>query len=290
MAAPGGEGAGGTAFVFSGGGSLGAVEVGMLLALGEHGVAPELVVGTSVGAINAAWVAARPGLDGARELADVWRSVRRPDVFPLRPIVGLRGLVGRSDHLVSSDRLRRLLRRHLSHERLEDSLIPLRVVATDVITGLEVVLDRGDTVEALLASTAIPGVFPPVTIAGQHLVDGGVADNTPIAYAVEAGASVVFVLPTGYACTRERPPPSALGMALHAITRLVQQRLQTDVERYKDRVDLRVVPPLCPLDVSPVDFSHTAELMERARRSTQRWLAAGDESLDPAELLSFHSH
>jgi NTE family protein len=89
-----------TAFVFSGGGSLGAVQAGMLLALAERGVVPDLLVGSSVGAVNAAWTAGRPGVDGARELTEVWRSVRREEVFPLHPIRGLLGLTARRDHLL----------------------------------------------------------------------------------------------------------------------------------------------------------------------------------------------
>jgi NTE family protein len=262
----------------------------MLEALAEHSIAPDLVVGTSVGAINAAWVASRPGLDGVSELADVWRSVRRRDVFPLNPVVGLEGFIGRADYLVPPRNLRRLLTRHVTYERLEQAPIPVRVVATDITTGLEVVLDKGPAVDAILASTAIPAVFPPVKIDGRYLVDGGVADNTPISHAVSAGASVVYVLPTGYACSLQGPPRGALSMALQALTLLVQERLRHDVERYQEVVDLRVVPPLCPLDVAPVDFSHTAELISRAHDQTAQWLADGQPQGDRAETLAFHEH
>jgi NTE family protein len=279
-----------TAFVLSGGGSLGAVEVGMLGALAEHGIAPDLVVGSSVGAINAAWVAGRPGLEGVSELGNVWRSVRRRDVFPLNPVIGFGGFIGRTDHLVPPANLRRLLTRHVNYERLEQAPIPVRVVATDITTGFEVVLDNGPAVAAILASNAIPAVFPPVEIDGRHLVDGGVADNTPISHAVSAGASVVYVLPTGYACSLKGPPRGALSMALQALTLLVQERLRLDVERYLEMVDLRVVPPLCPLDVTPVDFSHTVELISRAHDQTAQWLADGQPQGDPAGTLAFHEH
>lgn len=279
-----------TAFVLSGGGSLGAVQVGMLLALAERDVTPELVVGTSVGAINAAWVAGRPGLDDARGLADVWRSVRREDVFPLRPLAGLVGFLGHRDHLVSADRLRALLRRHLNFSRLEDAPLPIQVVATDVISGTEVVLAVGDAVDAVAASAAIPGVFPAVTIEGHRLADGGVANNTPISHAIEAGATTIYVLPTGYACSLRDAPRSALGMAMQAITLLVQQRLVADIDRYQDRVDLRVVPPLCPLAVSPIDFGHTAELIDRSHRLTAQWLEAPDAAVDQARALRPHRH
>ncbi|HUE61288.1 MAG TPA: patatin-like phospholipase family protein, partial [Acidimicrobiales bacterium] len=202
----------------------------MLLALAEHGIAPDLIVGTSAGAINAAWIAERPGLDGARRLADIWRTIRRRDVFPVNPVLGLLGLFGRRDYLVGSSRLRALLTRNLSLERLERSPVPLRVVATEITSGVEVVIDRGSAIDAVIASAAIPAVFPPVSIEGRNLVDGGVADNTPISYAIGAGASTVYVLPTGYACSLDRPPRGALAIALQAINLLVQQRLRSDVE------------------------------------------------------------
>ena len=141
-----------------------------------------------------------------------------------------------------------------------------------------------------MASAAIPAVFPPVTIGGRHLVDGGIANNTPVSYAVEAGATTVYVLPTGYSCSLRLPPRGALATALHAITLLVHQRLRQDVEKYQSVADLRVAPPLCPLDVSPVDFSHTAELIERAHASTARWLVDDRPRDDPGAVMALHSH
>jgi len=279
-----------TAFVLSGGGSLGAVQVGMLLALAEREITPDLLVGTSVGAINAAWVAGRPGLEGTRQLAEVWRSVRREDVFPIRPIAGLLGFLGRSDHLVPADNLRALLRRHLTYSRLEDAPVPVQVVATEIATGLEIVLGRGNAVDAVAASSAIPGVFPAVTIEGHQLVDGGVANNTPISRAIDAGASTIYVLPTGYACSLRAAPRGALGMALQSITLLVQHRLIADVARYQDGVDLRVLAPLCPLTVSPADFSHTAELIDQAHEAAARWLERPGIKEDQTAFLGVHRH
>lgn len=280
----------GCAFVLSGGGSLGSVQVGMLLALGEHGITPDLVFGTSVGAVNAAWVAANPGLEGARRLADIWRSVSRRDVFPVRPLAGLRGFLGLADHLVPAANLRSLLEAHLTYANLEDAPIPVSVVTTEITTGAEVLLSEGDAVDAVAASAAIPGVFPPVMVGDRALVDGGVANNTPISYAVEAGAGPIYVLPTGYACALPGAPRGALANVLQSITLLVQQRLIADVVRYQDRADLHVVPSLCPLDVSPLDFSHTGDLIVRAREATNRWLDRGSRPDDQTELLSLHRH
>jgi len=260
-----------TAFVLSGGANLGATQVGMLMALQESGVRPDLVIGTSVGALNGSWVAADAPLD---ELGDLWRSLRRGRVFPADPLGGLLGFAGRRDHLVSDRGLRRLLREHLRFERLEDAPVALHVLATDVLTGLGVLLSEGPAVESILASAAIPGVLPPVPIDGRHYMDGGVVNNTPISHAVELGADTVFVLATGYSCALHQPPRSALGMSLHAVTLMIHQRLSLDVEKYADLVDLRVVPPLCPISVAPTDFSQADDLIRRAYRHTTDWLSS----------------
>lgn len=262
----------------------------MLLALAERGIQPDLLVGTSVGAINAAWVAGEPGLDGAQRLASIWRGVGRDDVFPLRLRTSLPGILGRRDHVVPASNVRALLRRHLAYGNLEDSAVPLKVVATDITTGFEYVMDRGDAIDAVTASASIPGVFPPVTVDGHHLVDGGIADNAPLSVAVEAKADAIYVLPTGYACALERAPRSALAVAVQALTLLVQQRLISDVARYQGRVKITVLPPLCPLDVSPIDFSHTDELIEQSYQSSGRSLDRPYAPQDQAAVLSLHEH
>lgn len=150
-----------TAFVLSGGASLGAVHVGMWGALAEKDIHPDFIVGTSVGALNAAFVAARPAAGRIDELAAVWKSLRRQDVFPIGVLGGALGYYGLRDSLVNPAPLRRVIAQHLPLRRLEDAQIPLHVVATDVLTGEEVVLSRGDAAEAVLASAAIPAVFPP---------------------------------------------------------------------------------------------------------------------------------
>jgi NTE family protein len=279
-----------TAFVLSGGASLGAVEVGMLRGLAEAGIAPDILLGTSVGALNAAFVAGHPGVDGVDRLAELWGSIRRRDVFPVRPLVGLLGFLGRRDHLVPIEPLSRLISSNLSFERLEESPIPLHVIATKVVSGDDVRLSSGPAAPAILASAAIPGVFPPVQIDGVAYMDGGVADNTPIGDAVQLGADTVYVLPAGHACSLRDAPKGALAMVLQAVTILIGRQLVVDIERYTDVIDLRVVPPLCPLDVQPIDFSRSAELIERAAASTREWLANGSPTAGQQHLLAGHAH
>ena len=238
------------AFVLSGGASLGAIQVGMLHALYERGIAPDVIVGTSAGAMNGAFIASRPQtVETADALAAVWRDLRRGQVFPLNPLTGLLGFLGARDHLVPASGLRKLIARHVQHEALEELPIPLHVVAVDVISGEELRLSNGPLADAVLASAAIPGVVAPVRWEDRTLMDGGVANNTPISHAVELGAQRIYVLPTGHACALQEPPRGALAVALHAISLLTQRRLIDDIERHEDAARLIVLPPPCPLGI-----------------------------------------
>ena len=267
------------AFVLSGGASLGAIQVGMLRALYERGIAPDVIVGTSVGALNGAFIAARPPtIASADALAAVWRDLRRGQVFPLNPVTGLLGFLGARDHLVPTSGLRRLLASHVTQARLEDLPIPLHVIAVDVISGEELRLSTGPLVDAVLASAAIPGIVAPVRWEDHTLMDGGVANNTPISHAVELGAERIYVLPTGHACALEEPPRSALAVALHAISLLTQRRLLDDIRRHQNDARLIVLPPPCPLSIQPIDFAHADQLIERAFQDARDCLKLGGEN------------
>jgi NTE family protein len=254
-----------TAFVLSGGASLGAIQVGMLQALYERGIEPDFIVGTSAGALNGAFIASRPPVvETTDELGDVWRHLRRGHVFPLDPLAGLLGFAGMRDHLVPERGLRRIVEKQLEADLLEEMPIPLHVIATDVLTGEEVRLSDGPAVDAVMASAAIPGVLPAVELDGRILIDGGVANNAPVSHAVELGASRVYVLPTGYACDLDEPPRSAVAMLVHASSMLTQHRMHTDLRELAGVCELVVLPPPCPLAVAPFDFSHADELIDRA--------------------------
>jgi NTE family protein len=279
-----------TAFVLAGGGSLGAVQVGMLRALTNFGLAPDFVVGSSVGSINAAYFAGQPTSVGVAQLESIWRKLRRREVFPVTALSGALGLVGWRSHLVSPAPLAGLLARHLPFQRLELARVPCHIVATDVLSGLEVRLSQGDAVSILLASTAIPALFPAVTWNGQHLMDGGVANHTPISTAVALGATRIVVLPTGFPCAIERPPRGPIAMALHALNMLIARQLALDIERFSAVAQVIVVPPLCPLMTSSYDFSQGGGLIDRAAGATREWLAAGGLSSTgiPGALRAHH--
>lgn len=276
------------AFVLTGGAALGSVQVGMLRALSERGVKPDLLIGASAGALNAAWLAADRFGD-LHGLSEVWRRTKRTDIFPARPLLGLAGFLGHRTHLVPSSGLRAIVEREVPYRRIEDAAIPLHVMVTDLLAGREVLLSRGDVIEAVVASASIPGVFPPVELDGRLLVDGGIGNNAPISHAVELGADEVWVLPAGFPCALREPPKSALAVALQSLTILVQQRLVVDAVRYQSSCHLRVVPPLCPLAVNPADFSKADQLMDTAYELTKGWLAAGAPTGVP-DTLTPHLH
>ena len=276
------------AFVLSGGASLGAIQVGMLRALYERGVAPDLIVGTSAGALNGAFIASREqSVATADSLGDVWRGLRRGQVFPLNPVTGLLGFLGARDHLVPASGLKRIIESHVECERLEDLPIPLHVVAADVVSGEELRISAGPAIGAILASAAIPGVLSPVEMGDRWLMDGGVANNTPISHAVKLGARRIYVLPTGHACALREPPAAALGMALNAISLLTHHRLVDDIERHRRDADLIVLPPPCPLGIAPVDFNHADELIERGLADARAFLGSGGEQRPPIHM---HPH
>jgi NTE family protein len=252
------------AFVLSGGASLGAIQVGMLRALYERGIAPELIVGTSAGAVNGAFIASRPAtVETAEELARIWRPLRTFELFPPNPATALMALLGRRDNLVPNVGLKRLMAAHLQFEQLEDAPIPFHVIATDVRNGRECRLSSGPAAAPVMASSAIPGIYPAVRLNGAELVDGGVSNNTPISDAAELGATKIYVLPTGITCELSTPPRAAVPMLIHALTLLVNQRLAADIAQFSAHAELIVLPPPCPLTVLPSDFSQAGLLIEQ---------------------------
>jgi NTE family protein len=255
-------------------------------------VFPDLLVGTSAGAINATYVAGHGTTEASLDsLAGAWAQLRRRDVFRVSLSRQLLAVAGSRESMFSSLGLRRLISDHLTYHRLEDASIPVHVVTTDFLSGEEVLLSRGDAVSAVLASTAIPGLLPAVLRAGRVLVDGGLANNTAISQAIALGAERVFVLPTGVACALTSAPANPFASAVQALSFLTQQRLIHDVTAFAGHAELHVLPPLCPLGVSPADFGHARELTERARQATGTWLDdGGDRQCHPERFLSLHHH
>jgi NTE family protein len=272
-----------TAFVLSGGASLGALHVGMLRALYEVDVTPDLLVATSAGALNAAFVASRPQtVATARELGRIWRGLQRDDVFPVSPWMAIAGLLGKRDHLVPGGAFRRLVERHLQFDDLADAPIPLHLVAFDLEHAREVLLSQGPALEAIVGSAAIPGVLEPVRFGERRLIDGGVVNNTPISQAVHLGAERIYVLSTQQPSpTPGRVTRGALSAALGGIDLLLSSRLEADIARYAGEVELIVLRAPNPLEVQPTDFEQASRLIRDALAASRRRLA---QSREPAAL------
>jgi NTE family protein len=279
-----------TAFVFAGGGSFGAIQVGMMHSLASHGITADIVVGSSVGALNGAFYAGDPTLDGIQRLTSIWLGLKRHDVFPIS-VRTLIGFLWRRDFLIPHDGIRKLVDDHIPYRNLEQAKLPVHIVTTDIITGESVVLSEGPTADAIVASTAIPGAFSPIHYRDYYLADGAVSSNTPVRIAVKQGAKRLIILPTGHACANTAPPVGAVANALHALTLLIARQLVGELENLGPDIEYYVVPPLCPLVGSPYDFSRTAEHISRAIDATDAWIA--DKGLEQSEIpheLRPHDH
>lgn len=173
-----------------------------------------------------------------------------------------------------------MLQANLPIRRIEDSDIPFIVVAADALSGEEVLLREGNAVDAVTASASLPAILPPakVRVGGRDrlLVDGAIINNTPITTAIHAGATDVWVLSTGYSCDLVEPPATAIAAALHAVSLMVQRRFVLEMDANTYEVPIHLVPPPCPVTVSPIDFSHSDALIERAAERARSWLDAGE--------------
>lgn len=254
------------AFVLQGGGGLAATQVGQLRALWECGIVPDFVVGTSSGAINAVAFTQDPTEEGLDRMERLWTGLRPTDVFPfdvfsLMTCVPnmVTGLIGWHDGLLSPKRLRRLIERNLDVSRLEDTQLPVHVVATDLASGQPIVLSSGSAADALLASTALPGVFPPVKIGGRPLIDGGVSAGTPIRQAEELEATVTYVLPTIGPAPPQELPRGVVPMLLRAISQVLGNASATDLQAA--RCELHVLPAPGGGVANPFDLRCAARLI-----------------------------
>lgn len=263
------------AFVMSGGGPLGALQVGALRALFEHGVEPQLVVGTSVGGLNATFMAFEPSLAGVDRLDGIWRGLEEHDLFPGgRFRASWARFLVRGNKVFENSGIRRLVETRLGNPRFEDAQIPLAVVATDLETGAEEVFTSGEIITPLLASTAMPAIFPPVEISGRLYIDGGVANNVPIAPAVALGGRTIYVLDSTSASHQKRPLNRPIDYLMHAFTLSRAQRWAIEQPMYAERVRVVMIPP-APLDffVPFASMEHTPALIEQGYTHAQQFLS-----------------
>jgi NTE family protein len=267
-----------TAFVLGGGGLLGSTEVGMLAALADAGIVPDLVLGTSIGAINGVFVAADPG-GAAQRLERVWRSEETRTAFRGSLFGRLNTLARSGTHLHDNGPLRRLIERHLPVHEFEDLPVTFQCVAANVEQAAAHWFHSGPIVPAVLASAAVPGLLPPVRIDGQHYLDGGLVHSIPVGRAVRLGARRIFVLHVGRIEQPLRVPrwPWEVGLVAFEIAR--RHRFIEEMSSLPGDVTVHVLPAggngrvegLAQLRYR--DSSRVAAYLDQARAASAAYLA-----------------
>lgn len=255
------------AVVVGAGGVLGAAHVGVGYALELRGFIPDMIIGTSVGALNGAIAAAHPNR-AAPWLDHVWTQLRRREVYPL-------GHLSTRASVFTDRGMRRLIARAGLPSRIEQLAVPFTAVAMDLATGAPVLLDHGDLESALLASAAIPGILPPVEREGRTLVDGGVVAYVPVLAAHQAGAASVVVLSTGPESSPLRPanPRRRAGaIAARAGLLLLRHQIERDLEEVSKHIPTVVLPTGIEAWPAPWDFGHSQRLISTASHTAGRFL------------------
>jgi NTE family protein len=294
-----------TAFVLSGGGARGAMQVGMLRALLERGERPDVVVGTSIGAWNGSWLARNPTLDRLDELVRIWHGLTPAKVLLgyepngaalTRSIPGMlmlaavRRMTQGYASLYPDAGTRQLAMRLIGDATFEDLPVPLRIVATDLTRGTRAIFGSGPLVPAVIASSAIPGIFPPVRIGGHLYVDGGALDNASLDVALDLGARRMFVLNVGYNTATETAAHWAgepalggervrgngshpLAGVLERTTQVVTNyQLDRAVRRLPPGIEFHLIRPLQPSPGGTLDFGRSAEWIEQGYAIASEYL------------------
>ncbi|MEO3758543.1 patatin-like phospholipase family protein [Mycobacterium sp. B14F4] len=271
-----------TAFVLGGGGVLGAAEAGMARALLEAGVRPDLVCGTSVGAINGAAIAADPTLHGVDRLLDIWGSLAEHGVLDGSLLRRTAHVVRRRTSLHGNGPLRQMLRDRLPARTFEELAVPFECVAASIERAREQWFDSGDLIEPVLASCALPGVFPPVQIGDEHFFDGGLVNSIPLDHAVARGADTVWVLHVGRVEEQLKAPRFLWEVAFAAFEISRRHRFHGDLERVSSAVTVHVLPTGLP----PRSATTWSNLRYRdATRTTRRAELAYAATRDYLEAL-----
>lgn len=270
------------AFVLGGGGRWGAVELGMLKALVEADIEPDLVLGTSIGAFNGAVFAADPSVGGIAHLERLWRDVADQNLLAARPLDRARTLYRTRLAIQDPQPLRQLLETALPVDRIEDLAVRFECVAASIERAAERWFTRGPLVDALMASSAIPALFPPVEIGDELYYDGGLVNSVPVDRAIELGATRIYVLQVGRLEQPLRRPKALHETALIAFEIARRHRFATLRERTFEGVDVHILPSANdvqfddPRQAKWTDMGETTELVDGAYRASATFLAGLD--------------
>jgi NTE family protein len=276
-----------TAFVLAGGGSRGAVQVGMLAELVDRGIRADRVFGASVGAINGAAYAGNPTREGIERMAGIWRDVKGTDIFPRSALDGPWAFLQKRAAVHSNSGLRAIIEAGIDFENLQDTTIPFELVTTSLTDGRERWIAHGSAVEAILASSAIPSIFPPVVIDGDVLVDGGVVNNVPISRAIGAGCTRIYVLLCGPLHYHPPLPKRPAEAALTAFFVAVHARFVRELSALPAGVEVVVFSGGGEPSAQYRDFSATKELIDDGRAEVAEVLdryAGTSQDLTPHRL------
>lgn len=274
------------AYVLGGGGVLGTTEVGMFRALAEQGVVPDLVVGTSIGALNGAFVAADPSVEGADRLAEVWRAVSREGVFLESPFRQAARVARYRTHLLSNEPLRAVIDRYLPVGRIEELPVTFQCVAAAIEQATERWFEAGPITDAVVASCSVPGLFPPVEIDGVHYLDGGLVHSIPVGRALQLGATEIYVLQVGRVEQPLKPPARPWEVATVAFEISRRHRFVSEVASVPAHIRLHLLPSGAPsspnVSLGYGRSSRMEERMEQAYAASTAYLQnlAGDDPPD----------
>jgi NTE family protein len=269
-------------FVLSGGGNLGALQIGMMRALLEHDIRPDLIVGCSVGAINGAGLAEDPTLAGALRLERLWRDLDGKELMPAGWLPNTVAIARRGEAIHENHGLRRHLEQSLTARTFEELAVPFQCVATDLVGVREVWFRSGPLIEPILASAALPAVYPAVEIDGVRYLDGGIVDDVPMSRAVELGARTLYVLQVGL-FSRPRPEPKRpLDVAVQAYWIARHHRFKRELAAMPPDIELHLLPTGQTPSMRYNDFTRTSELISLAYEASSAYLAGRQL---PAEVL-----
>ncbi len=278
------DASGRVAFVLGGGGLRGAAEVGMIKALAEAEISPDLVVGTSIGSINGAIVASGPMGAMSEHLVGMWEELAESGVLREGAFSRLVNIARHRTHLHNNSSMRDLLLDWLPYSTFEELAVPFQCSAACVETSAEWWFESGVLIDALLSSCAVPGLLPPVEVDGKHFIDGGVVNSIPISRALELGATTIYVLHVGNIDAPLRVPRTAWDVAFVAFEISRRHRFHRDIENLPSGVEIHVLPT--GLDAN-MKFNDPSKLRYNHSQSISLGIArAYEETLGYLESVS----
>jgi len=267
-----------TAFVLGGGGVLGANEVGMLRALLEAGIVPDMILGTSIGAVNGAVLASDPSTASVERLTELWTSADEAGVFSGGMLSRISTLAKTRTHAHPNEPLRDMLERALPVETIEELTVPFQCVAASIERAAEHWFTKGPIADAVLASSAVPGLLPPVEVDGENFFDGGLVNSIPVDRAVALGAAEIFVLQVGRIEQPLTKPSKPWEVALVAFEIARRHRFASQMNDLPEAVEVHVLPTGEDVRFNDLaqlryrNMSKTVERIERAYEVSTRYL------------------